>query len=158
MSTLSMNTYHFVVKEEWTDYNNHLNDAEYAKIFSLALEEWIVDIGLDAEAREKYAYSLYVLETHLCYLQEVLEGEKLTVRLQLLDSDEKRTHVIFLMENEKNELVATSEQMLMGMDMTIKRPAPFPKPVAAYIEQMAEEQKDLEAPKQAGSKIGIRRK
>ena len=153
-----METYQFVVKEEWTDYNNHLNDAEYAKIFSLALDEWIDAIGLDAEGREAYAYTIFTLETHLCYLQEVLEGEKVTVRLQLLDSDEKRAHVIFLMENEKKEQVATSEQMLMGMDTTVQRPAPFPEAVAASIDELKEKQKNLEIPKQAGSQIGIRRK
>lgn len=153
-----METYQFVVKEEWTDYNNHLNDAEYAKIFSLALDEWIDAIGLDAEGRETYAYTIFTLETHLCYLQEVLEGEKVTVRLQLLDFDEKRAHVIFLMENEKKERVATSEQMLMGMDTTVQRPAPFPEAVAASIDELKEKQKNLEIPKQAGSQIGIRRK
>ena|SRR5699024_3040949 len=153
-----METYQFVVKEEWTDYNNHLNDAEYAKIFSLALDEWIDAIGLDAEGRETYAYTIFTLETHLCYLQEVLEGEKVTVRLQLLDSDEKRAHVIFLMENEKKERVATSEQMLMGMDTTVQRSAPFPEAVAASIDELKEKQKNLEIPKQAGSQIGIRRK
>jgi len=153
-----METYQFVVKEEWTDYNNHLNDAEYAKIFSLALDEWSDAIGLDAEGRETYAYTIFTLETHLCYLQEVLEGEKVTVRLQLLDSDEKRAHVIFLMENEKKERVATSEQMLMGMDTTVQRSAPFPEAVAASIDELKEKQKNLEIPKQAGSQIGIRRK
>jgi len=153
-----MEIYQCVVKQEWTDYNNHLNDAEYAKVFSLALEEWIDAIGLDAKAREKYAYTIFTLETHLCYLQEVSEGESLTIHLQLLDSDAKRAHVIFLMKNEKNELVATSEQMLMGMDTAENRPAPFPEPVAASIEQLKEKQKDMEIPKQAGSRIGIKRK
>ena len=35
------------VAPEWVDYNGHMNDAEYARVFSLACEALIDTIGLD---------------------------------------------------------------------------------------------------------------
>ncbi|WP_067726004.1 thioesterase family protein [Oceanobacillus damuensis] len=145
------------VPSEWVDYNGHMNDAEYARIFSLAVDSWMEKIGLDADARERYAYTIFTLETHLCYLQEAHEKEKLTVSLQLLDMDAKRVHGIFLMNNEEGQRIATSEQMLMGIDAASNRPAPFPEAVNEKIIEIYNRDKEMEKPIQAGRTIGIKR-
>lgn len=144
------------VPSDWVDYNGHMNDAAYAKMFSLAVDAFMDDIGLNAEARDKYAYSIYTIETHLCYLREAHEGEKLSVNVQLLDVDEKRLHVIFEMKNSDHTKIATSEQMLMGIDMRKGTPASFPPDTATIIEELWENDKSLEAPKQAGRRIGMK--
>ncbi|MGJ9385091.1 thioesterase family protein [Salipaludibacillus sp. CF4.18] len=144
------------VLEDWVDYNGHMNDAAYAKVFSLATDSWINEIGLHAEARQKYAYTIFTLESHLCYLKEAHEGEALQVFMQLLDDDEKRLHIFFHMQNEKGDLLATNEQMLMGMDTAQHKPASFPSGVTDHISRLRQEQKHLEIPKQAGRRIGIK--
>src|SRR5699024_2437284 len=103
-------------------------------------------------------YSIYTLETHLTYLMETYEGETLQVTVQILDYDQKRLHLFFVMKNNAGERLATSEQMLMGMDMQEGRPAPFPNSVMNRIKQLAEETKSTTKPKEAGSTIGIRKK
>lgn len=149
--------YQVSVKEDWVDYNGHMNDAAYAKAFSLATDEFIETIGLGAKARNDYDYTFFTLETHICYLKEAHKNELLTIRSQLLDSDAKRIHIFFKMENAAGELVATSEQMLMGMNVEQGRPGPFPNHVAQAVEKIQDEQKKLDLPKQAGRTIGIRR-
>lgn len=146
------------VKQEWVDYNGHMNDSEYAKVFSLAVDEWMNQIGITADFRESEQYTVFTLETHLCYLDEAKEDEELTVNLQLLDHDAKRAHVFFLMENANGDRVATSEQMLMGMNTAEGRPADFPELIMNNIDKIAQDQADLEKPKEAGRTIGIRRK
>ncbi|SFL59474.1 acyl-CoA thioester hydrolase [Gracilibacillus orientalis] len=146
------------VHHDWVDYNGHMNDAAYAKVFSLAVEAFMDTIGLNADGREQHSYTIFTLETHLCYLQEAHQDEQLTVNVQLLDIDAKRLHVIFLMKNVNDDLLATSEQMLMGIDTDQERPAPFPDSVASTVEAIWNEHKQLEAPKQMGRKIGIKRK
>ena len=150
-------SYHDIVRSEWVDYNGHMNDAEYAKAFSLAVEAFMNYIGLDEAGRKTHAYTIFTLETHLCYLLEASEGEKLTVTIQLLDGDEKRLHVFFTMKNSDGNIVATSEQMLMGIDTDKGKAGPFPASVAAVIEKITKTDEALETPKQAGRKIGIRR-
>lgn len=135
-----------------------MNDAEYAKVFSIAVDEFMNFIGLHEEARGTYNYTIFTLETHLCYLKEAHEDELLTVRSQLLDVDQKRIHIFFKMENEQGDLVATSEQMLMGMDTTEGRPGPFPEAVGVALEAMYLEDREAEKPKQVGRTIGIKRK
>jgi len=150
--------YKFSVKHEWIDYNGHMNDGEYAKVFSLAVDEWMKQIGLGADFRNNEQYTLFTLEMHLNYLKEVKENEHLTITLQLLDYDLKRAHVFLVMQNVKGDRVATSEQMLMGMDTKENRPAPFPRPIINKIKQIAISQNQMKKPKEASSIIGIPRK
>ncbi len=146
------------VRADWVDYNGHMNDAEYARVFSLSVDAFMDFIGLDAVGREQHSYTIFTLETHLCYLKEANENETLQVTAQLLDVDEKRLHIFFVLENGEGELVATSEQMLMGMDVTEGRPAPFPSPVQTVIDGIWASDQTKETPKQAGRTIGIRRR
>jgi acyl-CoA thioester hydrolase len=157
---LEQNTFTFQsnVKHDWVDYNGHMNDAAYAQVFSLAVDAFMDFIGLAEAAREKHAYTIFTLETHLCYLQEANEGESLKVSVQLLDVDDKRLHVFFMMKNIDGDIIATSEQMLMGIDTKEGKAASFPSEIAVTIEKLFRADGKLEHPKQVGRKIGIRRR
>ncbi|WP_189471027.1 thioesterase family protein [Litchfieldella qijiaojingensis] len=144
------------VAPEWVDYNGHMNDAEYARVFSLAVEALMEHIGLDAEGRARHAYTIYTLETHLCYRSEAQEDEPLTVDLMLLDHDAKRLHVFFTMRDGEDRELATSEQMLMGMSTESGRPGAFPEAVAERIAVLPRPA-DGEWPPLAGRRIGIPR-
>ncbi|WP_025785416.1 thioesterase family protein [Sporosarcina sp. D27] len=150
-------TYSSIVKEEWVDYNGHMNDAAYSKVFSLAVDAFMEHIGLHEQARTTHSYTLFTLETHICFLLEADEGERLTLTTQLLDTDEKRVHIFFNMWNSEQQLVATSEQMLMGVNTDTGKPGPFPDSIAHNVEKIASTDSQLELPKQAGRRIGIRR-
>ncbi|SNY96594.1 thioesterase family protein [Halomonas sp. hl-4] len=144
------------VAAEWVDYNGHMNDAEYACVFSLACEALIDQIGLDEVGREHYGYTIYTLETHLCYRREAHQGQALNVDLTLLDSDTKRLHVFFAMLDDEGNLLASSEQMLMGMKQASGRPSPFPTKIANRIEELPKANSEA-WPELAGRTIGIRR-
>nr|WP_300309404.1 thioesterase family protein [Halomonas sp.] len=126
------------VAPQWVDYNGHMNDAEYARVFSLGVEALMDRIGLDAEGRHQHGYTLYTLETHLCYRREAHQGQTLMVDVQMVDRDAKRLHVLFDMRDEEGNVLATSEQMLMGIDVASGRPAAFPDSVAQALNQVAE--------------------
>lgn len=144
------------VAPEWVDYNGHMNDAEYARVFSLGVEALMERIGLDEAGREKERYTLYTLETHLCYRREVLEGQSLDVEVSLLDRDAKRLHVFFEMRDSHGNQLATSEQMLMGMTTAADgtRPAPFPESVDGAISELPVAPMDA-WPELAGRRIGL---
>ncbi|WP_445004759.1 thioesterase family protein [Halomonas mongoliensis] len=144
------------VAPEWVDYNGHMNDAEYARVFSLAVEALMGHIGLDAEGRARHGYTLYTLETHLCYRREAHEGQPLSVALTLLDRDAKRLHVFFALYDAEGNLLATSEQMLMGMNQESGRPDAFPAPVAEAIAALPHAETGA-WPELAGRAIAIRR-
>ncbi|ARI78003.1 thioesterase family protein [Halobacillus mangrovi] len=146
------------VPSEWVDYNGHMNDAEYSRAFSLATDAFIEHIGLNEDARNHWMYTIFTLETHTCYLKEMKEGQALEISAHVLDYDTKRIHLFFSMKNETGDLVATLEEMLMGIDQNEGRGAPFPPPVAKTITKVYQEQAGQEQPKQAGRTIGIRKK
>lgn len=146
------------VKPEWVDYNGHMNDAAYAAVFSYAVDSLMEFFGLTKEVIENEKYTLFTLETHLCYLNEAHLGEELHVDLQLLDVDSKRLHAFFTMKNAKEVVIATSEQMLMGMDQEIGKPAPFLSHVKENIDHVWNNHQWIEKPKQAGRVIGIKKK
>lgn len=146
------------VGTDWIDYNGHMNDSAYAVVFSKAVDQLMIDLGIDEAFRQQTNYSIYTLETHLCYLQEAHRRQSLEVDIRLLDYDSKRIHVFFTMKNDKGERLATSEQMLMGMDLSEGRPAPFPSEINQILNELEQSQKGMEPPKEAGRKIGIRRK
>ncbi|PSL45901.1 acyl-CoA thioester hydrolase [Salsuginibacillus halophilus] len=146
------------VPNSWTDYNGHMNDAAYAAAFSHAGEALIERIGLDADGRSRHGYTIFTLETHIVYLNEVHEEEEISISVQFLDYDQKRLHLFYTMYNASGERAAVSEQMFMGMDTATEHPAPFPEPVYAEVEMLAASDKNLERPHEAGRTIGIRRK
>ena len=150
--------YSCMVQADWVDYNGHMNDAAYAQVFSLAVDSWMNEIGLDAEGRAKHSYTIFTLETHLCYLKEANEHEELDIYMQLLDDDEKRLHVFFEMKNQSDDLLATSEQMLMGINTVENKPAPLPENIANKVAEVRQQQVHFDMPVQAGRKIGIKRK
>ncbi|WP_017431380.1 thioesterase family protein [Vreelandella jeotgali] len=141
------------VAPEWVDYNGHMNDAEYARVFSLGVEQLMVAIGLDEHGCQQHGYTIYTLETHLCYRREAHEGQPLTVDVTLLDRDAKRLHVYFTLHDAEDNLLASSEQMLMGIDSDAGRPAPFPEAVAEAIATLPGAGDDW--PRLAGRRIGL---
>ncbi|SDC21293.1 acyl-CoA thioester hydrolase [Pelagirhabdus alkalitolerans] len=155
---MKLTTYHTHVKPEEVDYNGHMNDAVYAAVFSEAVDDLMSQIGLTKDFIRAESHTLYTLETHLCYLKEAHQGEALTVRVKLIDYDKKRLHVLFIMTNQKDERIATSEQMLMGIDQTIGRPAPFLPTIREAIDAIWHEQPSGVGCEQVGRTIGIKRK
>ena len=144
------------VLPEWVDYNGHMNDAAYALVFSHGVDALMGHIGLDETGRATQGYTLFTLETHLCYLQQVHEGAQVACDVVLLASDAKRLHLFFTLKDDAGTLLATSEQMLMGIGLQSGRSQAFPEAVNTCITSLPR----LESthwPEQAGRHIGLRR-
>lgn len=157
---MSIPTYVYtdVVRPEWIDFNGHMTDAAYAIIFSYSLNELMNFIRLNEQGRAGYDYTIFTLETRLIYLKEAKEGEALHVTMQLIDTDTKRLHVFFTMENKSGDCLATSEQMLIGMDTKAHQSAVFPDSVQTVIDRIWDKDQEKEIPKEVGRIIGIRRR
>ena len=147
------------VLTEWIDYNRHMNVAFYVLIFDQSLDVFLDQIGLTREYRESANCTVYVLETHVTYIQEVHEGDPLEMTIRVIDCDEKRMHLFLEMHHrDKGFLAATSEQMIMHLDKSGPRAAPMPAEMQAALEANKALYKGVPVPSQSGSVIGIRRK
>ncbi len=156
--------HHDSVRSDWIDYNGHMNVAYYSLAFDRALDSFFDRIDLGKAYMARSQCSFFVLESHICYLREVHEGDDLAFRLHVLDWDEKRLHYFLTMHerDEQNRFrpdpAATSEQIGIHMDMRTRRPAPFPPALHDLFARKAEEGRRRANPARIGRIIGIRRK
>ncbi len=144
------------VRQEWIDYNGHMNMAYYHVAFDKAVDHFfdLVGVGEDYVAT---GGSCFTREVHVYYIQELSLGDPIHITLQLLDSDAKRLHFFQHMYNGDNDLVATSEQLALHVDMTNRRTAPFPGEILERIQVVESAHAGLPKPAQAGQPMGIRR-
>ncbi|MEM7226527.1 MAG: thioesterase family protein [Pseudomonadota bacterium] len=147
--------YHDRVRAEWIDYNGHMSEAYYVLVFGFATDALLDHIGLGQEERVRSKSSVYTVEAHIHYLSEAGEGEPLEVRTWLLTLDAKRARVFHALHHgDDGGLLATEELMLLHVDTSGPRTAPFSPEVHARLEAMHEAQQHAPWPKQAGRAIG----
>jgi len=162
MSERASVIYSTSIKPEWLDYNNHMNVAYYVLIFDKAGETLVSDLGLSEAVTKATDISWMVLENHVTYNNEVVLGQQVDVRAQLLDYDAKRLHLYFEMYGQNEDgseyLASTLEQMVMCVDLSVRRGCQFPEQVAASIAELSGQQETLPKPENIGRTIGIRRK
>ncbi|MGG2396112.1 thioesterase family protein [Pseudomonas sp. SH1-B] len=141
---------------EWTDYNGHLRDAFYLYLFSLAGDNLMARIGLDEAGRASSGHSMFTLECHLLYLQEVKLGQIVEVRFQLIEADAKRLHLAFTLNVQGDETVcAAAEQMWLNVAMAGPKSAPFAASVAPHIDTIAQAHRLRPRPEFIGRTIGL---
>lgn len=146
-------------EEAWVDFNGHMNVAYYAIIFDRALDNFFELVGLGHEYARAAGGSMFVVESHFTYQREVMAGDPLEVRFQLLDHDRKRIHCIMeLYQVREGFLAATSEQIAIHVDMTARKSTSMPVETAGHLAQILDAHRRIARPKEVGHKIGIRRK
>lgn len=147
------------VKDEWIDYNGHMNVAFYMLAFDLAVDRLFGQIGLDQDYLRRCNASSFTLEAHIGYAAELTRDEPFSVYMRLLDFDHKRMHIFLEMYKDRsNELSATAEFIMMHMDMNMRRSSPYPEFIYTALAEIYETQKDLPRHENTGHVIGIRRK
>ena len=153
-----LSTYRSAVLPDWVDYNGHLRDAYYLLLFSLATDALMAQLGLDEAGRAATGHSLYTLECHLNFVQEVKLGQQVEVRTQILGHDSKRLHLNHSLHLlDQAPLLAASEQMLLNVATAAARATPFAEPVLSRVEALARAHQGLPAPRFAGRAISLAR-
>ncbi|MDB5848518.1 MAG: hypothetical protein JWP29_2270 [Rhodoferax sp.] len=152
--------YRDTVRAEWGDYNGHLRDAFYGLIFSYATDALMDRLGLDAVCRARTQCSIYTVEYHINFLQEVKVGAEVQVTTQVLAADAKRLHVYHAMTlldgaEGSTDPVAVSEQMLLHVDTRGPKSAVFTPEVMLLVRAMAAEHAGLARPAYAGRVIRL---
>ena len=144
------------VEPQWIDYNGHLNMAYYNVLFDRAVDEVYEVIGCGLPYLQQTRHSTLTAETHVRYLRELHAGDPVKVSFQLIDFDAKRMHYFEqLWHAEQGWLSATSENMVLHVDMTAKKTAPFPDFIASRLAKMKAAHAHLPIPEGAGRRIAM---
>ncbi len=147
------------VEPAWVDYNGHLNMAYFNVLFDRAVDEVYELLGCGAAYVEASRHSCFTAEAHVRYLRELHAGDPVRVTLQLLDYDAKRLHYFEqLFHAVDGWLSATSENMVLHVDMTAQKTAIFPDAITARLARMKAAHANLPVPEGVGRRIAMPRR
>ena len=146
------------IEKEWIDYNGHLNMAYYHVLFDRGMDQALDTLDMGADYARGRQFTIYTTETHICYVRELHLGDRVTVSFQLLDHDDKRLRTYQEMHHVDGWLAATAESLLLHVDMSGPKVAPFPGDRRGGVEAMRAAHAALPVPERAGRSVAIRRK
>lgn len=119
---------------DWIDYNGHMRDAFYNLVFSLAVDDLQGEVGLGRAYREETGCTIYLLEGHTSFLNEVKEGAEVEVVTRVIGLDAKRIHLHSEMWRGET-LLAVAELLELNVRQTpAPHAAPLPEGPRAVLE------------------------
>jgi carnitine 3-dehydrogenase len=141
------------VPPDWTDYNNHMNEARYLQCFGDATDAFMRLVGCDADYIATGG-SFFTVETHIRHLDEVRALEPIVAETQCLEGRGKRMRLFHRLRHADGRLLATGEHMLVHVSLAT-RAASEPGPaVAARLAEIAALHAALPFPEGAGRAVG----
>ncbi|MGB7654262.1 MAG: carnitine 3-dehydrogenase [Novosphingobium sp.] len=148
-------TGHTPVMPEWIDYNEHLTEWAYLKLFGDATDVVLAQIGAGPDYVAS-GFSFYTVETHIRHLGQARLGQKVEVRSRALGADGKRLQLFHEMTNlDSGAVIATAEHMLVHVDAKAERSAPAPAQIADAMQGLVAGQQHLAPPGGAGRSIAM---
>lgn len=145
---IELEAYRTEVSPDWIDYNGHMSEAFYVLIFGFATDQVMDQIGLSQAHREAHSTSLYTVESHIRYLDEVALGAQVEVKPTLVSTGSKKMHLAYEMRVD-GQIVATEEIIAVHVDQTSGAAAPFPTGVMERIGSIR-----CESPEWVGRQLG----
>ncbi len=147
------------IKPEWIDEYGHMNVAHYITVCDWASYSYwqLMNGGRTIEERDGHEYA--ILETHVHYQQEVVEGEPVYVTTQMLAHDDKRFIIFHRMYRESdNALSATNEVKGLAFNLNERRIETFLPDVYERMAALQVEHDELERPPEAGAGIVLKKR
>ena len=137
------------VQDAWIDYNGHLSEPYYVLVFGHATDAVMDVVGLGPAYRETHDASLYTVEAHVRYLDEVAARSDLEVHSSVIGVTDKLLWIWHELRAD-DRLCATEE--VLGVHVRGRSAAPLPADVADRARAAL-----AEPPEQAGGQIRLRR-
>ena len=123
------------VRPEWIDYNGHLSEGYYVVVFGFATDAVMPRFGMTPEYLVETGTSLYSVEAHVRYLDQVPPGSRLEVRSSIIGVTAKLLWLWHEMWCE-GRLRATEEVLMVHVDSRAGRACPFPDAVRTRVEAL----------------------
>ena len=132
----------FRTKEEWIDYNDHMNMAYYILVFDQALEVALEKFKMGESAARDSNRSTMVVETYTKYLSEVKQGEEIDIHMTYFDHDKKRLHIkMEMIEKSKKKISATIEWISLYIDLSERKVTEFEEEKLKLMDKFIEDNK-----------------
>ena len=126
------------VLDAWIDYNGHLSEAYYVLVFGHATDAVMDSVGLGPAYRDANDASLFTVEAHIRYLDQVAAGAELEVRSSVIGASDKKLWLWHEMWVE-GRLRATEEVLGVHVDTVSGRSAPLPAAIVGKVAAVQEQ-------------------
>jgi acyl-CoA thioester hydrolase len=143
---MTFSTWREPVQDDWIDYNGHLSEAYYVLVLGHATDAVMDAVGLGPSYRAAEDASLFTVEAHLRYLDEVSAGSELEVRSSIIGVTAKLLWIWHELWVE-DRLRATEE--VLGVHVRAGSSAPMPADVGDRARAAR-----VPPPAEAGRRIG----
>jgi carnitine 3-dehydrogenase len=141
------------IPKDWADYNGHMTEARYLDCFSEATTELMAIIGADEEYIANIG-SYFTVETHIRHLDEVLIGEGIYSKTQVIYGENKKLHLFHWLYHDDGRLLATAEHMLIHVDLKTRGASMPNELVMKRIERLYSAHKKLPKPDGLSRAVG----
>lgn len=146
------------VPQDWIDENGHMNISHFFDIGGAAAWRFCQGLGLQGLYESDPPTGLFTTEHHLTYLSELRLGERLSAHVRCVDVGPKSVHLITLILDRERERVATVfEVVLVHVDMTARKAAPFPDEFREALETAVAADRELDWVAPVCGAMGVRR-
>jgi len=131
------------IKEEWIDYNNHMNMAYYVLVFDDVWEIILKKFKMGEDSAKSTQMSTMVVETHTTYNSEVKLGDEVEINLTYFNHDKKRLHFkMEMIEKSSKKLSATLEMLSLYIDLKQRKVAEFEQEKIQIMDQFIADNKE----------------
>ena len=115
-----------VAPPEWEDGNGHVNVAAYYTFHMAATGGVMAELGWSEDYRERTGRSIFSVEQHIRFYDEVMVGHEVSTHFRLLDRNERFLHGISVLVNRTTDRIAnTLEVVEAHVDLETRRTSPF---------------------------------
>ena len=144
------------VKQEWCDYNGHLNLAYYIVIFDFATDAFYDSMGLGETYKIETNNSWFTAESHVCYLSELFAENQVYCNSQLIKFNRKKMHYFHQMHKvNDDQLVATSELLALHVNLNERKVQEVPEEKIVNLRHLYNKHRSIPMPPQLGRKISL---
>jgi len=123
------------VRSEWIDYNGHMSEAYYVLVFGHATDATMGRLGMTPQHLIDTGTSLFTLEAHIRYLDQVPPGARAVVRSAVIGVTGKLLWLWHEMWCD-GRLRASEEVLAVHVDTTAGRSSPFPDELRRRAEEL----------------------
>ena len=155
MSDPWLGDYRDHVRPEWIDYNGHMNVAYYVLAFDRATDVLFDGLGLGHAHRQATNQGFFVVEAHVTYGREVVEGDPLRFDCRVVEVGERKLRYFLEMFHAgKGYRAATIEFLGLNVDLVSRRSASFPPAVRQRLEAAVTRDRARGLPAEIGRAVG----
>lgn len=147
-----------VAPPEWQDFNGHVNVRHFYDLHLRGAMAAMSELGLDDDYRRATGRSVFSVEQHIRFLDEVHVGDELSVHMCWLGRGDKVVHALSLVVNRTTgQVVNTLEVLEAHVDLGTRRACAWAPEVAERLDELVGAHAGLAWTAPLSGAVGVRR-